>query len=433
MVEQPSRIKRMFWYFTPVQSSVIVQATDTIVAAETYPSTRLSNLGHVLYALFWISAVAAYSIFVTYQHFTKPDAKNFMHEPAQEHPMVNVSVFAWCSRPGQCGDISVSVDYRNAPTWCRSAPQINKVYDVNTGMTETISVPLCFTSEHVFSTLNDAPMPPELGVIIDFRDICAVPPCAGTATPYPWRLEEKPAEAKRDFAAQDHHAKSSGSTGAVRITGPGDLNRTINIETWQVKTVMMGQSVTYDDKMWQESVAYPLAIQYEGRRPSRRATMILNLAPYADVTRIETKKGDTTFVGWMTLLGTMCGMAFFMNSLQCFFEPFFIWVFPGPAELARRIKAKQEKQDAENLQQGLLNDCGAGAAEELKMVQKAPAPVPPIQEQPAAAAAAQPTQQQAAEQPSLQAAASTTTAEPHSPQGAAPQAEHTTDGELQHL
>ena len=90
-MRQPGALKKMFWYFAPVQSSVIVQATPTEMVADSYPSTDLSTAGHILYALLWIGAVGAYSVFVTYQHFTAPDAETFLHEPAAEFPPVNLT------------------------------------------------------------------------------------------------------------------------------------------------------------------------------------------------------------------------------------------------------------------------------------------------------------------------------------------------------
>jgi len=391
-VEQPSRIKRIFWYMAPIQSSVVVQATNTTLVAESYPSPRVSTCGHIFYALLWTFAVAAYSVFVTYQHFTLPDAEYFMHEPANQQPMPEVTVEMYCSRVGQCGTFTLTADYTDAPSWCQPKnPRFNRSWGAFEHMKgRTWTLPLCYTGETVYSTYNDNHMPGKLGLIVDFESINMSPnlrpdPSVNTPAPYVYpTARPQSEEEERAFAAQDHHAKSSTSTAVVRLTGPNGLNRTINLEAWQVKTVVMGQSVMYHQKEYVSSSVFPLAVQYEGRRPSLRATAVVSLAEYADVTRVEVKKGDVTFRGLMTLLGIMCGMAFMMNSCQIFIEPVIVFLFPGPAEIARRKAVEDAKKAgaADSKDAPLLGASEEGS--ELVPVASGPpksaAPLPPDSE-----------------------------------------------------
>ena len=357
----PSPLRRLFWYFSPAQSPVLVQATPTTVAAEYYPTTRISTAGHIIWALLWIGAVAAYSVLVTYQHFTLPDAQSFSHEPAQDHPMPVVTVAAYCSSAGQCGTIHVTADYSAAPTWCQSGgPPVRNSWPGWYGLNgSTLSLPLCYTGETVFSTYTDAPMPSKLGVIVDFSAVWngaqpVAPPASGAppATPAPYSYPYPPVAAAAAGSAEAAYPPSSpagsGSYGVVRITSEqGGLDKYVAVDSWQVKTVVLGQRLTNNNGALQTTEVYTIAVQYEGRRPTLRATVVVSLAAFADVTRIKTKRGDVTFVGWMGLLGTMCGMAFMMNSIQNFLDPIFVRLFPGPAELDRREKARSDRPPGE--------------------------------------------------------------------------------------
>ena len=424
-VKQPNRLKRIFWYMAPIQSSVVIQATNDILVAESYPSPRVSTAGHVFYACLWVFAVAAYSVFVTYQHFTLPDSAAFMHEPANQQPMPEVTVEAWCSRLGQCGKFTIIANYSDAPAWCQqpASAQFNKTFDAFDDMKQrSWTFPLCYTGESVYSTYNDRHMPGKLGLIVDFESINVSPnlrPDPSVATPVPYVYPPAAAaekDAARAFEALDHHATASTSTAVVRLTGPGGLNRTVNLDAWQVKTVVMGQSVTYSNKAYDGATVFPLAVQYEGRRPSLRATAVISLAEFADVTRVEAKKGDTTFRGLMSLLGVMCGMAFMMNSCQIFIEPVIVKLFPGPATIAAN-KAADEAAATSGMEAGLLSS-GAAGEEELVPVRgpgaKTAAPMPPTitttqlaSEEPTSNASSTPEERGGAIDPLPQAAEST--------------------------
>ena len=308
----------MFWYFAPVQSSVIVQATPNDVVADSYPSTDLSTVGHILYALLWICAVGAYSVFVTYQHFTAPDKETFLHEPALEFPPVNLSVNAWCTNRPNCGNLVINADYSSGlgPCGVITSP-VRHTYTANQAMPGPVHTPLCFTGEHVFSTLNDEPLPAGIGVTIDFD------------------------------AINPGYFTSSGATAVVELRGANGMSRIINLESWQVKSVVVGQAITVKYGQLVKQEPYVIAVQYEGRRPSWRATTVVTLAPYADVTRVIQKRGDMTITGFMGLLGTCCGMAFFMNSLQPWFTDFFLFFFPGPTLIAKKKLEKEEKERQE--------------------------------------------------------------------------------------
>lgn len=320
---------RLLWYYTPSTESVLCQASGSVVTSEAYPSPKVSTCGHVFLSFLWIAAVASFGTFASYQWLTAPDVTTLAQVSASGQAPLAVQLSVQCTNPPNCGDVTITVDY-TAVAGCASIPLRSKrIAAADSGAATIVPVTLCYTASTVFTTNTPGALAVP-GVVVDFD---AVNP--GTDT---YRGEPAP-----QLFAQ----------GLVSIwTADGTRGvSTVAVESWQVKTQMVGQSITSRDTAVESVEPYPLAVQYEGRRPTWRATVVVALAPYANVATVLTGPHNFNVHKIVGLIGTIAGSVFTIGAVIAKLVPWAPKFFPGPA--AATAKAAVATRGA------------SGAAEEL--------------------------------------------------------------------
>jgi hypothetical protein len=125
------------------------------------------------------------------------------------------------------------------------------------------------------------------------------------------------------------------------------LLRTVNMNSWQVKSLSFGQTITVKNGQVPSMQPFPLYPRYEGRRPGWRATLLLALHNVANVASTTDQAAPLTAGGIIGLLASIAGCTFIVNTLMPYIVSGVKKVAPGPAEEERRAKERREKDKLE--------------------------------------------------------------------------------------
>jgi hypothetical protein len=344
-------LQRLFGYFTFSQCPLVVQATADTEAVDFRASPDISVGGHAFTAVFWLACIVSYSVLVTFQWATAPDVDTFLQTASAGLGPVTVHVHASCTRRPRCGDITVTADYSGVAA-CAHLPRTSVTVPAADEMGAPIALALCFTGEHVYSSNTRGPLAVP-GVLVDFASVDMFgeggDPAGNGSAPAPYAGTRAFRAAKYGYGGTPAPGGAAGdiAAGIVRVTGAGGFDRTVVMETWQVKSLIVGQAAHERYGAVDGVRPYSVAVQYEGRRPSHRATLVVALAPFGDVTATTQKAAQFTVYGLMALLAGCCGACFMVNAaMPHAVMPLVRRCAPGPAEVDRRARRREAARSA---------------------------------------------------------------------------------------
>lgn len=290
----------------------------------------ISMLGHSVTTVTFVGLVIAYVVVVLFLYFTRPYHEEFMQVPSSEVPPIVLHLRISCTNPPFCGSVSVTINYTDAP---HCAPlldsnltgQLETVHQLGTLMPPqrevAINVPLCHTPDALFSTNTAMPLRIP-GVFVDFTAINPGVLRNGT----------------HELSAKERQAQALVSVIAVnQLTNELDENamrRDLTVDTWQVKTLVVGQTVRMTDGVIASQEPRALGVQYEGGRPSWRATLIISLAPFANV--FDTKRPGSL----PGTIGSIGGAWAFLGTVFVVLSPIWTALFPAKLETSHQYQQR---------------------------------------------------------------------------------------------
>lgn len=300
---------RVLAFFSPSTCTVPCRVSSTQCMGYAHPNPDITTTGHVVFSLVWWGIILAYGGLVTWQWAVAPDSESLSQVPsgrlARPPP---VWIEAWCTNPPHCGMIQISSNYTmtigGASAACADTPGLRTsdsllpVSSISCAGASAASpcvakATLCYTGQGVVSTnVASAILPSVAGVQVGFSAI-------------------NPGFANASLKAQ----------GVVRVVAAAgvsasDVIRVVNMDRWQVKSLVLGQSVRQrkDGTLLAETQLYPIATQYEGRRATMAATLIVALGPYADVVTVESKAPSLTAMSLFSLAAGWLGVVWVLKA-----------------------------------------------------------------------------------------------------------------------
>ena len=303
---------------TPVKKGIIkrVEGTD-IILAEEEASPDLGKAAHWFLAFLFLGTVIAYAFVALYWHFTRPEVESFMQLPASQLDPITVRVTAVCSNPPFCGNVTIAANYTsNVTSGCAGVfPRvIHEEFDASvTGSPVSVILQLCAIEDVIVNPQIRTALPVP-GIQVNFAAIN--PGVDTTTTPH------TPAPLR----------KASGSVTIESMDGV--FSRTVSMDTWQVKTLVVGQSVMKLEDAVRSQTAFPVAIQYEGGRPNWRSTLLVKLDSFANVYE-SSRPGNL-----LTVIASIGGAVYLVAAVLALIGPMFGACCPGPTA----EKPKPQKQ-----------------------------------------------------------------------------------------
>jgi hypothetical protein len=302
--KQGSKILDLFAQLTPSAEAVVVEAKDGQPAvAKTVLSSDISVGGHICLSLIFVLTVVAYSVLAFLAFFTRPEIEAFSQQPAKNYDAVPIAVEVSCGNAPFCGNITIQSNYSDATT--PGCGHIGFKQDLHlaavTGTPIKTPMQACFVADQVFSVDTKKHLP-LAGLLIDFS---AINPGVNKSA-VPWT----------------HNVPFFQGAAVVKVVA-GTYERQVNMESWQVKTLMLGMNVKMRDGVVVSQELYPVAVQYEGKRPNWRATLLINLAPLANVY-------DTTRPGSvLDVLASIGGAMSLLTGFMIVLAPIVGCISPG--------------------------------------------------------------------------------------------------------
>lgn len=362
-----SLVKYFSSYFSPHRGSVQLKLdvkdnnrTKTLVFSESIPSVEISDLGHFAIAFFYTAAVIAFASLVIFQFANRPetssrrivpaaigvansgDGSSNTNRPAAAAllllPPLYLDIQISCSNPPNCGPISLSVNYSGTTvaSWCDASPM--KIFNNgNDSVVTAVNVPLCYFGEKVFTTYTKGDLD-VAGVVVDFF---LINPGYNKSTGADvWQKDLRAQGIVKVFRGGTLVSPffERGSNSAVNSLSNQEQQqqqpiRVVNIDSWQVKSLVLSQILnkaegTAIPNSAIDDIPQPcdVAVQYEGRRPSWRANLVIFHAAYGTILT-RSRSPDYRFID-VTM--EIVGFTFlFTMGLQYLFRPW-KWMFPGP-------------------------------------------------------------------------------------------------------
>lgn len=226
----------------------------------------ISYVGHIVLSMIFFLTTVAYTVFALIAFFTRPESETFSQLPASQFDPVPLHLQISCANAPYCGAITVGNNYTGVRD-CEAMLGVNTTTypaSLDGAGTVTLGRTLCYSEQSVYS-VDTTQYFPTTGLQIDFA---AINPGINKST------------------TPETSEPSMKASAAVRVTSPevdGGFKRLVNMDTWQVKTLVLGMNVKRRDGVVVSRSLFPMAIQYEGKRPNWRATLFVSLAPLANV------------------------------------------------------------------------------------------------------------------------------------------------------
>lgn len=277
---------------------VAKEENKKVATAEDAPSSDISLVGHSFIAFSFVGLVIAYIIFSIIAFVDRPEVEVFSQQRITNFPAVTVGITSECSNPPNCNTMKLLANYSNvasgsspcfgqglAIAYPNSSQLVNPKFNSD--------VLLCYVGDQSFTTFTTQPLAIQ-GVTVD--------------------MVLNPGDT-------DPTLKASGSI--TVSTKDGRLNRLVNLDTWQIKTLVLGMNVKRRDEEIVEQTLYPIAIQYDGKRPNWRATLIVALNPVANV--YDVSRPGTA----LDVFSSIGGAASLIGAGLLMLTPVFRWLFPG--------------------------------------------------------------------------------------------------------
>lgn len=330
----PSRAETIFSVISPALQPVVKPLTSKVSIAENAPRRSINLVGHGVLTFLYFGGIIAYTVWVLTAFFTRPEVESFSILPARDFPSVSLTISTVCSNQPFCGNITIAQNYtvvagqdggtsqcfRDLLSQAGTSPLTRQqILVAGTPQVDPVVVSLCPVADDVFSVETTAYLPlPAVQV-----DFLAINPGQNKTT-----------------GIDDVRLKS---TAAVRIdAAAAGLRRIVNMDTWQVKTLVLETYVQRVDGVIVNQRLLPSTVQYEGKRPNWRATLLIRMDPLATVSD-RTRPGTV-----VDALASIGGAVTVITALMVLLVPLFSVVFPGEAMAVVASGEQSTQQPAAN-------------------------------------------------------------------------------------
>ena len=333
---------KSFLGFSPLKTAVVDKENEV---TDDVPAPHISSCGHLLVIVLYFLLVGAYTGYSIYSYVDRPEVETFSQQPSSRFPPPRVRVSLQCFDSPNCGSITVTRNYSVSP----NCPSKTDTFTVETNRTldQPMDVDLCYVSEKDVVSTNTGSLLRTPGLSIDFSKI-------------------------------NTGEKNSTKAHAAVVVEVGDMKKVVGMDSWQVKSFYVGMSVTKSGDKVEKQEYYAQNLQYDGKRPTWRATYIVRLAQLASVYEV-TRPGH-----WLDVVAEVGGAATIVAAILVLSEPCWAKVFPGSERrLAKgRMLLRRAKQNlAGNKDKRSGNDDAApsseGDGEAAHLRQKTTGDLPP--------------------------------------------------------
>ena len=330
--------QRVFLYnFTPAQSNVVVALTPELHVSEARPDPSISTFAHLVLSLVYFPSCIGFVVFVMYTWAIRPTTEAFEVVSASSFGPVDVSIMMNCSNPPYCGNMSLRMNYSSllgggSGGGCSGIPPALYTAAAS-GVLGPVVLPLCSVGAQLFTTHSTTPFFPIAGILAEFA---AVNPGLNASTPPNQAMPGRQAYGIVTISVRNP------SSSSIRI---------VTMDTWQVKTALIGQTVTDDFTVSPPArsvQAYPLGIQYDGKRASWRSTCIVALANLAN----HRSFSRTSTLTVLESLGTSSYGSLILLMAFVWIIPVLRLLLPSPDFVQFRqelLKGNQRGQDGDHL------------------------------------------------------------------------------------
>ena len=288
-------------YLSPATCNVPCQVGSRRFAGRDFPDPNLSTLGHVLMICLWYGLILAYGALVTYQWAIQPDAEVLTQVDSSGFDPVELFVQAQCTNDPNCGTLNITVNYDPSSACGYLSRPSSLIPPAGQWVT------LCFTQSAVLTTLTTGPLA-VFGITVDFSKIN---PGFNATDTFP--------SLKAQGIVRIYGSTSEGITSLIRV---------VNLASWQVKTLLIGQSIRVKNNVVTSSSAYASATQYEGKRPNWRSTLVFALSPYVNLVTVQTQGPQFTVWSIFSLVAGWLGIVWVLKALFPYTKPYFVKFFP---------------------------------------------------------------------------------------------------------
>lgn len=333
---QPGLFRRYLWYLTPSKNTTIIPVTESLEVCEPRPSIYLNMAGHALLGLLYVLIIFGYCGFLLYSWVMRPSTDTFSMLSTTSFAPLPLLVEVSCTNYPNCGNFSVISNYSTTPT-CGAA---GGVIDVSTESAAPLSknVSLCaIGTTQLFDPMGRGPVSIQ-GIVVEFSAIN--PGVDKSVVP---------------SGVPDPTLAAQGVVSVYTRTTPNadpQLIAIVNVDSWQIKTLLIEQRVTRQDSVVSSTTAYSGGIQYDGHRPNWRSSLIIQLMPLTQVR-------DISKPGWLSIMGVLgsCATANWIGTLLFLpLIPLIEHVFPSAATKEARKAEEQVQHQKEGTDAILLAD-----------------------------------------------------------------------------
>eukprot|EP01059_Diplonema_ambulator_P006694 TRINITY_DN16310_c0_g1_i1.p1 TRINITY_DN16310_c0_g1~~TRINITY_DN16310_c0_g1_i1.p1 ORF type:complete len:397 (+),score=69.91 TRINITY_DN16310_c0_g1_i1:48-1238(+) len=274
--------------FTPLKTSVVDESNRV---TDEVPSPYISKVGHRILVSVYFLLLAAYLGYAIYQYVTRPDVETYSQQPSELFPAPTITIKLQCFDNPNCGVIRLIRNYTTTSEMhCKNRAAVT-TDETSRTLTEPIATELCYVEEDAVFSVNTGELIQTPGTVLDFSRITT------------------------------GELNTSKAYAAVQVE-VGGMRKLVTMDSWQVKTFYVGMSVSI--KNGKSTVKYYAQnLQYDGKRPTWRATYIIRLAQFANVYEV-TRPGS-----WLDILAQLGGAATFVAALLVLTEPVITKMFPG--------------------------------------------------------------------------------------------------------
>ena len=322
---------RTLWYFTPAKSIVVDKVTPEMSVTEERPSVYISKLGHIVLGIIYSFMVFGYAALLVYNWWHRDSYTEFSQQRSEDFGPMQMQLYTYCTNPPFCGNITIRVNYSESSLpGCTSQPDVVitgwQSGEDGVGKLNGTLVPLCFSGNPLFNT-HFSPLLIQ-GVTVEFS---AINP--GQNQYNNWTNWTQRAQGVVEVLDR---------TPATALADPLPISqsrrlRLINMDTHQVKSLVVGQTALRDHGPITNRSGFPIGIQYDGKHPKWTGTFILAQHEVTDVTTIY-KTGVLTIIG---VMGTAAFAAWVVFVFMIVIMPVWPLIFPGPAQQVLNEKRKR--------------------------------------------------------------------------------------------
>ena len=369
-------------YLTFQQASTFLKVTPEMFVMRPARSPYINTLGHIILILICVASSIGFLTWQLQTFATTPDSLVFSKRRAADVDPIPLVVSVFCSNPSNCGDIVVTSNYTSFSSGAsQSFSTTTSAKCGASGLTKfvataataseanktanTFALSLCFTGDAIFSASTRLPLAIP-GLTVDFA---AVNPgqawvfVNGTKTtntvPQPNLTAYGVVEI---YDGSGTTALSSDGSDASSSSSPSSrrLLRVVTLDSWQIKSAVVTETI-YERYGWTTvsttaSGTRVAAVQYEGKRPNWRASLVIEMARFVD---IETST-QVSFKNAIFAVTGSCGILFIVSTVFNFAQYFLRRVFPGPAQrLADDYERRQRERERETKAEAAGGDAGA--------------------------------------------------------------------------